>query len=76
MQIFPVESIYVWQEKICDNSETALFIKSKAVLFDRIVAAIKENHEYEVPEIIKVSIIDGLPDYLKWINDCTEDFKI
>jgi periplasmic divalent cation tolerance protein len=70
-QIFPIESIYFWQDKICEENETMLFIKSKTALFDEIKAAIRENHVYEVPEIIQIPITDGLPEYLKWINDCT-----
>ena len=70
-QIFPIESIYFWKEKICEENETMLYIKSKTVLFEKIKAAIKENHSYEVPEIIQIPITDGLPEYLKWIDDCT-----
>ena len=70
-QMLPIESIYFWQGKICEESETALFIKSKTALFDEIKAAIKENHPYEVPEIVQIPITDGLPEYLKWIGDCT-----
>ena len=68
VQMFPVESMYVWQGSICNDGETALFIKSKTRLFDKLTAAIKENHAYEVPEIIQVPITDGLPEYLKWID--------
>ena len=71
VQMLPIESIYLWQEKICEENETALFIKSKTALFDEIKEAIKENHSYEVPEIIQMPVTDGLPEYLKWIDDCT-----
>jgi periplasmic divalent cation tolerance protein len=40
-------------------------------LFEEIKTAIKEKHSYEVPEIIQIPITDGLPEYLKWIDDCT-----
>lgn len=72
VQMLPVESMYVWQGKICDDNETILFIKSKAGLFDEIAAVIKENHCYEIPEIIQVPITAGLPEYLKWIAECVE----
>ena len=71
VQMFPIESIYFWQGKLCDDNETALFIKSKTALFSKISAVIKENHAYEVPEIIQIPITDGLPEYLAWIADCT-----
>jgi len=70
VQMFPVESVYFWQEKICEDDEVALFIKSKTALFEKIAEAIKANHEYEVPEIIQIPVTNGLPDYLKWIDEC------
>ena len=70
-QMFPIESLYFWKDKICEESETMLFIKSRTELFDEIKAVIKENHAYEVPEIVQIPITDGLPEYLKWITDCT-----
>ena len=68
VQIFPIESVYLWQGEICDECEVMLLVKSRVALFDKIVAVIRENHSYEVPEIAQVPITDGLPEYLKW--DC------
>ena len=69
VQAFPIESVYFWQGNVCEDNEITLFIKSRTVLFEKITAAIKQNHSYEVPEIIQIPIADGLPDYLKWIGD-------
>ena len=69
VQMFPIESIYLWNEKINDENEIVLFIKSKSNLYDEISTAIKKNHSYEVPEIIQIPITNGLPEYLKWIDD-------
>jgi len=71
VQMFPIESVFLWQGKVCDSNETALFVKSKTALFSKISAAIKENHAYEVPEIIQIPIADGLPEYLAWIANST-----
>jgi periplasmic divalent cation tolerance protein len=46
-----------------------LFIKAKAALYDKIQAAIKEMHDYEVPEIIQLPVAAGLPEYLRWIDE-------
>jgi periplasmic divalent cation tolerance protein len=70
-QMIPIESIYCWQDKVCEDSETILCIKSKTSLIDEIICAIREIHTYEVPEIVKIPISDGLPEYLKWIDDNT-----
>ncbi|MCL2210259.1 MAG: divalent-cation tolerance protein CutA [Treponema sp.] len=71
VQLFPVESFYFWKNEICDDSEITLFIKSKTALFEEIKAVIKENHEYELPEIIQIPVANGFPEYFSWINDCT-----
>ena len=68
VQMFPIESMYIWQDKACDESEIMLLIKSKTELFGKISALIKTNHAYEVPEIIQVPITVGLPEYLNWID--------
>ena len=73
MQMLPIESVYLWQGKICDEKETVLLIKTKTDLFDKIKSVIKENHSYEVPEIIQIPITNGLPEYLKWIDECTKN---
>ncbi|MDR0197102.1 MAG: divalent-cation tolerance protein CutA [Oscillospiraceae bacterium] len=72
VQLFPIESVYSWKNEICEEKETMLFIKSRTELFGEISAAIKENHYHKVPEIVRVPIADGLPDYLKWIGECVE----
>jgi periplasmic divalent cation tolerance protein len=71
VQIFPINSVYLWKEKICEDSEIMVLIKSKPALFDKIASVIKRTHTYEVPEIIQIPITKGLPEYLKWIDDCT-----
>lgn len=69
VQIFPIESLYVWQGGVCDDNEVILLIKSKPELFDEIAAVIKENHSYEVPEVVQLPITGGLPEYLRWIDE-------
>jgi len=72
VQIFPIESIYFWKEEIYDECEIMLFIKSKTTMFDKIATTIKTHHPYEVPEIVQIPISGGLPEYLRWIDDCID----
>ena len=73
VQIFPIESVYLWNDEVCDENEFILFIKTKTAFFEKIKTTIRETHSYEVPEIVQIPITDGLPEYLKWIGDCTKD---
>ena len=73
VQMLPIESVYLWEGNVCDDNEIALLIKAKTMMFDKIAETIKKNHNCEVPEIIQIPITDGLPEYLKWIDECTSD---
>jgi len=64
-------SVYRWQGKIDTANEVPLFIKTQASLYLPVEAAIKAAHPYELPEIVAVSIGNGLPAYLQWLADET-----
>ncbi|MEN3044001.1 MAG: divalent-cation tolerance protein CutA [Candidatus Hydrothermales bacterium] len=64
-----VDSIFKWKEKIEEEEEYLLLIKTKEEEFDRLKDFIKKIHPYEVPEIISLKIDKGNLDYLKWIDE-------
>ena len=63
-----VSSHFWWQGKIESACEHLLIVKTRASLVDDVVAVVKENHSYEVPEVIALPIIGGNPDYLDWLD--------
>ena len=68
-----VNSLFRWKGKIEDAEESLLVVKTRAKLFPDVVSTVKGIHSYEVPEIIALPIVDGNPDYLKWISEETEE---
>ncbi|AFZ33935.1 CutA1 divalent ion tolerance protein [Stanieria cyanosphaera PCC 7437] len=68
VNIFPVNSMYVWQSKLNQDYEWQLLIKTNVNQFDLLAQKIKAIHSYEVPEIIALPIINGLQSYLNWID--------
>jgi len=62
-------SVYLWQGKLCRESESLLLIKIQASGYADLEKRIKELHTYEVPEIIMVSIAAGYFPYLNWIAE-------
>lgn len=69
--ILPVQSIYRWQGKIVEESEAAMFLKTRSGLVDKVIERIKALHSYEVPCIVSFPIEKGNPEYLKWIGEAT-----
>ncbi|OAM51954.1 cation tolerance protein CutA [Methylovorus sp. MM2] len=63
----PCTSIYQWQGKVERTTEISLFIKSTSLQYDALERAIRQQHPYELPEIIHVSIDGGLAEYLAWL---------
>lgn len=67
----PIESIYSWKGRIEKAEEILCAIKTKEELYGGVERIIKENHSYEVPEIIAVPIVKGSDEYLNWLNEST-----
>jgi periplasmic divalent cation tolerance protein len=63
-----ITSIYQWQGKIEQDPEVLLIIKTQAERYKVLEERIKQAHPYELPEVISVTIEDGLEAYLKWID--------
>jgi len=64
----PVSSIFWWQEKISEEKEFLVFMKSHKSLFSRLSERVMKIHSYDVPEIIALPIIEGSPPYLDWLK--------
>ena len=70
-QIHPVKSIYTWKGKVHHDPEFRLIIKTKGTLYKEAETFICNQHGYEVPQIVRVPIEDGLTSYLDWIDEST-----
>ncbi len=67
-----VTSVYKWQDKRESAQERVLQIKTSESAYDELQQRILSLHPYELPEIIAVPVVRGLPGYIQWINQCTK----
>lgn len=65
-------SYFKWSHKVEYDDELLLLIKTTSEHFPAVQKRVKSLHPYELPEIIAVSIKDGLEEYLRWIEDSTK----
>ena len=63
----PVESLYHWRGQIETAEEVPVAVKTRAERYAAVEAAIREQHPYELPEILAVPVVHGLGPYLDWI---------
>lgn len=70
--VSPIRSIYRWEGKIWDEREWLLLLKTQRKRFAEIESKVKSLHSYAVPEIVSLPILEGIPSYLKWLEEMTE----
>jgi periplasmic divalent cation tolerance protein len=69
----PIRTIYRWQGQVHDEIEGRVSLRTRQSLVPQIVDRVKRQHPYEVPSVVAVPIIDGGPDYIRWILEQTEE---
>ena len=62
-------SIYEWKDKIMEDNEHLMLIKTTEENSDKLIQKIEEIHSYDTPEIIGLKIEKGSEKYLNWIKD-------
>ena len=69
MNILPrIDSWYWWQTKITRGKESLLLIKTSRAHLKKVATLIKEQHSYDIPELIALPIHWGEKDYLQWVS--------
>ena len=61
-------SLYRWEGRIADESETVLLLKTRSAVLHALESAFAELHPYKVPELLALSATSGLEKYIAWIN--------
>lgn len=64
----PMTSVYAWQGQTQQGDEWLLLIKTTEAAFDDLVAVIRAEHSYEVPEILGVPVTHALAEYADWVR--------
>ncbi len=68
VNIFPIESVYLWEGRVAQDKEFAVFIKTKKENFKKIEKFILENHSYNTPCILEIPVGRVTKKYLKWLG--------
>jgi periplasmic divalent cation tolerance protein len=68
----PMTSVYTWEGRIEEASESLLLIKTVRSAYATLETKLRQIHPYQTPEIIVLPIEAGLPDYLAWMVEVTE----
>ncbi len=66
-----VNSMYWWKGRIEDHGESVIIAKTRRSLIKKLIEVVKKHHSYKVPCINALPILEGNPDYLKWLKEET-----
>ena len=69
VNIFPIDSIYRWKNKIAKDKEWSVFIKTKKKNFRKIEQFILKKHSYTTPCIIAIPVQRVTSKYRKWLDE-------
>lgn len=69
----PCTSVYRWNDTLETATEIPLLIKTTLARYPALQAALTAAHPYELPEIVAVPLLEGLPAYLAWVGTETAD---
>lgn len=68
VQIDETTSFFKWEGKFSKGKEFRLMIKTTSKNYNNIEKIIQTNHNYTLPQIVKLDITAGLDRYLDWIK--------
>lgn len=65
-----MQSSYVWDGVLKDETEVLLIIKTVASAIPALTARLVALHPYDLPELVAIPVTDGNEPYLDWVRGC------
>jgi periplasmic divalent cation tolerance protein len=65
----PMISVYRWRDRVEEDREQQLLIKTSPACLEALEAKLKALHPYEVPEFLVLPVEGGTAAYLDWLRD-------
>ncbi len=63
-----VESVYRWEGKVETGAEVLVVFKTVIGSYQMFETRLRALHPYQVPEVLALRVTNGLPAYLRWVE--------
>ena len=63
-----MNSVYMWQGEIQEDSEVVLIAKTTRACVPQLVEKVKSLHSYDCPCIVSLPVLDGHLPFLEWVG--------
>jgi periplasmic divalent cation tolerance protein len=67
-----MESVYRWKDRIEQERERQVVIKTRAARVEAVIGRVEQLHPYEVPELLVIPVLNGSEEYLGWVSGVTQ----
>ena len=64
-----MNSVYMWQGEIQEDTEVVLIAKTTQAQVPQLVDKVKSLHSYDCPCIVSLPVLDGHKPFLDWIAE-------
>lgn len=64
-----VTSTYRWKDRVQQDQETLLVIKTTSARYSEVENAIRAHSKYELPEVVAIPVTAGSSAYLDWLRE-------
>ncbi len=72
VQVMPAGmAIYWWQGELYVEAQAQMIIKTRKTVWESLRDRVVALHPDQVPEILALPVVDGLPAYLSWLSEST-----
>ncbi|MBN1502774.1 divalent-cation tolerance protein CutA [Candidatus Woesearchaeota archaeon] len=72
VNIFPIESMYWFNNELQENTEFSIIAKTRDENFEKIDSEIKKIHTYDVPCVVAWKIDKAHKPFEKWVSKETK----
>lgn len=66
--VWPITSVYTWEDKVENEEEFALIAKTTEEAFEALRAEVEKEHSYSVPCIVKLPASANDP-FGEWVHE-------
>ena len=66
-----IRSLYWWEEKVAQEEEVLVVLKTETAAVDRLFRQVAELHPYAVPELVELPVAGVARAYSEWVMEST-----
>ncbi len=67
-----VTSLYWWEGQVAHEKESLVIFKTSEARADALTAFVKDNHQYDLPAIIRHDQVTPTEEYARWVEEETK----